>query len=128
VNQARAVWQYQHVLTLSRLLPPSPTPPGSGCLPLHTTCYDWPSAELFQLRTVKQRLVAHAGVLPVLGAEAPAVRVPLPSNNCRLTSSTASPQRLVHRSRDHRWGNYVSVERGATACSIPISMPVFRQS
>jgi hypothetical protein len=30
-NRTRTVWQYQHVPASSRLLPPSPAPPGSGC-------------------------------------------------------------------------------------------------
>lgn len=36
-SRTRAVWQYQPVPTLSRLLPPSPAIPGSGCLQLHQT-------------------------------------------------------------------------------------------
>ena len=36
-SRTRAVWQYQPVPTLSRLLPPSPAIPGSGCLQLHPT-------------------------------------------------------------------------------------------
>src|SRR5216683_5910208 len=34
-SRTRAVWQYRPVPTLSRLLPPSPAIPGSGCLQLH---------------------------------------------------------------------------------------------
>jgi len=36
-SRTRAVWQYRPVPTLSRLLPPSPAIPGSGCLQLHQT-------------------------------------------------------------------------------------------
>src|SRR6185437_16124277 len=36
-SRTRAVWQYQPVPTLSRLLSPSPAIPGSGCLQLHQT-------------------------------------------------------------------------------------------
>ena len=36
-SRTQTVWQYQPVPTLSRLLPPSPAIPGSGCLQLHQT-------------------------------------------------------------------------------------------
>lgn len=70
VNRTRAVRQYRHVPALSRLLPPFPASPGSGCLQLLTARYDGPSTESFHLRTVEQRLVAHAAPLPVLGPQA----------------------------------------------------------
>ncbi len=34
-RHTRTIWQYQHVMALSGLLPPSPAPPGSGCPQLH---------------------------------------------------------------------------------------------
>jgi len=62
--RTRAVWQYQHVPSLSGLLPPGPAPPGPSCPQLQPGRCDGPAAESSHLRTVIKRLVAHGFHVP----------------------------------------------------------------
>jgi hypothetical protein len=58
-HRARPVRQYRADATLSRLLPPSPATPGSGCLQLHPTAATARRWAVFHLHPQRQRLAAH---------------------------------------------------------------------
>ena len=58
-HRARPIRQYRAGATLSRLLPPSPATPGSGCLQLHPTAATARRWTVSHLHPKQQRLVAH---------------------------------------------------------------------
>jgi hypothetical protein len=58
-HRARPIRQYQADATLSRLLPPSPATPGSGCLQLHPAAATARRWTVSHLHPEQQRLVAH---------------------------------------------------------------------
>ena len=58
-HRARPIRQCQADATLSRLLPPSPATPGSGCLQLHPTAATARRWTVSHLHPQRQRLVAH---------------------------------------------------------------------
>lgn len=58
-ESARPIRQYQAGATLSRLLPPSPATPGSGCLQLHPAAATARRWTVSHLHPEQQRLVAH---------------------------------------------------------------------
>ena len=58
-HRARPIRQYQADATLSRLLPPSPAIPGSGCLQLQPAAATASRWTVSHLHMVKQRLAAH---------------------------------------------------------------------
>ena len=70
-HRARPIRQYQADATSSRLLPPSPAIPGSGCLQLQPAAATASRWTVSHLHMVKQRLAAHTqkqhkrGTLPV---------------------------------------------------------------
>jgi hypothetical protein len=51
-SRTRTVWQYRSVPTLSRLLPPSPAIPGSGCLQLQPGRCDGQAVKSSHLHTI----------------------------------------------------------------------------
>src|SRR5712691_3092993 len=57
-HRARPIRQYQADATLSRLLPPSPATPGSGCLQLHPAAATAGRWMVSHLHPERQRLVA----------------------------------------------------------------------
>jgi hypothetical protein len=59
-HRARPIRQYQAGTTSSRLLPPSPAIPGSGCLQLQPAAATASRWTVSHLHMVKQRLAAHA--------------------------------------------------------------------
>ena len=58
-HRARPIRQYQADTTSSRLLPPSPAIPGSGCLQLQPAAATASRWTVSHLHMVKQRLAAH---------------------------------------------------------------------
>ena len=58
-HRARPIRQYQADATSSRLLPPSPAIPGSGCLQLQPAAATASRWTVSHLHMVKQRLAAH---------------------------------------------------------------------
>jgi hypothetical protein len=58
-HRARPIRQYQAGTTSSRLLPPSPAIPGSGCLQLQPAAATASRWTVSHLHMVKQRLAAH---------------------------------------------------------------------
>ena len=58
-HQTRPIRQYWTVLTLSRLLPPSPAFPGARLPPASPNRYDGQAMQVFHLHPIQQRLVAH---------------------------------------------------------------------
>ena len=58
-HSARPIRQYQAGTTSSRLLPPSPAIPGSGCLQLQPAAATASRWTVSHLHMVKQRLAAH---------------------------------------------------------------------
>jgi hypothetical protein len=57
-RRTRTIWQYWHVPDLSGLLPPSPTPPGSGCPQLRCPAATRSTAKVSHLHSNQQRLTA----------------------------------------------------------------------
>ncbi|MGH3171833.1 MAG: hypothetical protein ACRDN0_38980, partial [Trebonia sp.] len=58
-HRARPIRQYRADATLSRLLPPFPAIPGSGCLQLRPAAATAGRWTVSHLHRVKQRLAAH---------------------------------------------------------------------
>jgi hypothetical protein len=66
-HHARPIRQYRTDATLSRLLPPSPATPGSGCLQLHPAAATARRWTVSHLHPKQQRLVAHANRRHMIG-------------------------------------------------------------
>jgi hypothetical protein len=105
-HHARPIRQYQADVTSSRLLPPSPATPGSGCLQLHpaaTTARQWRS--LTSIRE-QQRLTAHivASHSAPGGAGGPAQAASRPGAPGRPRSSARLRWSWIWVGWPARWG------------------------
>ena len=103
-HRARPIRQYQADTTSSRLLPPSPAIPGSGCLQLQPAAATASRWTVSHLHMVKQRLAAHTQAQHKSGSRRHPTERKVDSSILSLTTSsrTISQPCYLRRQQEDR--------------------------